>query len=560
MISLFETNAAEVAEERVLARARLALAVASLFAVFQDPTEPTLYAGVAYSVLAAYVGASLLYLLALGRQQTQRRWVALAAHGCDILWLAALTSMTGASSSPLFPFFTFIVLAAAFRWGYTETLATTLVILCVMVVEGMLLTRGTIDGTDAFELNWFLVRVSYMAIAGVLLAYLASHQKQLRLETELVARMLSRLRSETALEPALEAAGRELLRSFGARSLALAVRQNSGSSILWTIDGPTGDIQRAPLSPAEADAYLAQAPSALMLKHRRRGIVLTATSRRSVGAMPTPLAPSQPFATALVASTSYPGDWFGRVFVFDPIRKISNVGGLRLLARVMEFTTPALHTIFLIGRLRSRSEASERARLARELHDTSIQSLIGLEMEVVALGRRTADSALRSGVSTIHSRLQQEIRSLRNLMSHLSKSAASVSSLTERLTEMLAHFQVETGVKARLISPAAIAVPPRIGQEMLRLVEAALSNVRRHSGATMVDVSLDRHREGWRLVVEDDGLGFRDGGRMAARPRMTAPWSMRERVAALGGQLVVERRKDAGVRIEITLPPFILSA
>jgi signal transduction histidine kinase len=560
VISLFETNAAEVAEERVLARARLALAVASLFAVFQDPTEPTLYAGVAYSVLAAYVGASLLYLLALGRQQTQRRWVALAAHVCDILWLAALTSMTGASSSPLFPFFTFIVLAAAFRWGYTETLATTLVILCVMVVEGMLLTRGTIDGTDTFELNWFLVRVSYMAIAGVLLSYLASHQKQLRLETELVARMLARLRSETALEPALEAAGREVLRSFGARSLALAVRQTSGTSILWTIDGPAGNIQRSPLSPAEADAYLAEAPSALILKRRRRGIVLTATSRRSVGAMPTPLAPSQPFATALVASTSYPGDWFGRVFVFDPIRKISNVGGLRLLARVMEFTTPALHTIFLIGRLRSRSEASERARLARELHDTSIQSLIGLEMEVVALGRRTADAALRSGVSTIHSRLQQEIRSLRNLMSHLSKSAASVSSLTERLTEMLAHFQVETGVKARLISPAAIAVPPRIGQEMLRLVEAALSNVRRHSGATMVDVSLDRHREGWRLVVEDDGLGFRNGGRMVGRPRMTAPWSMRERVAALGGQLVVERRKDVGVRIEITLPAFILSA
>ena len=71
---------------------------------------------------------------------------------------------------------------------------------------------------------------------------------------------------------------------------------------------------------------------------------------------------------------------------------------------------------------------------------------------------------------------------------------------------------------------------------------------------------LDRYGDGWRLVVEDDGLGFRDGGRIAARPRMVAPWSMRERVAALGGQVVVERRKEAGIRIEITLPAFILSA
>ena len=62
---------------------------------------------------------------------------------------------------------------------------------------------------------------------------------------------------------------------------------------------------------------------------------------------------------------------------------------------------------------------------------------------------------------------------------------------------MLARFQVETNIRARLLTSAALAAPPRIGQELVRLVEAALSNVRRHSGATAVDVIVERDGDGW---------------------------------------------------------------
>lgn len=559
MISLFESSSESAAQERVLARARLAMATASLLAIFADPTEPLVAPDLAYALLLAYVVFSLLYLLALPSLERQRRWTAAAAHAVDVAWLAFVTSVTGASSSPLFVFFTFVVVAAAFRWGYIETLATTLVVLWVLLLEGVFLSPQVAGGT-AFELNWFLVRVSYLAIAGVLLAYLASHQKQLRLESALVARLLSRLRSETTMDAALETTGRELLRACGARALGIAVRvESSGETIYWTLASSSQEIQRTELPQTEGDAYLADAPSAFILKRRRKGIFMIATSRGVVGPLPSQITPAYPFTIALVASASYP-EWFGRVFVFDPVRRISNIAGVQLLARVTEAISPALHTIFLIARLRARSEASERARLARELHDTSIQSLIGLEMEVLALSRRTADANLRQAMNGVHSRLQQEIRGLRNLMSHLGKTAASSGSITDRLAEMLARFQVESGIAARLVSSAAIAVPSRLAPEILRLMEAALSNVRRHSGATYVNVSLDRHGDGWLLVVEDDGQGFRSIGRAGGRPQVVAPWSLRERVAALGGQLVVDRRKGVGVRIEITLPSFVLSA
>ena len=559
MISLFETDAAGAAQERLLARARVAMAAASLLALYLDPTEPVRYAGSAYLLLLAYVAFSLLYFVVVRTSRQRHRWQAAIAHGTDILWLAVLTSLTGASSSPLFAFFTFIVLAAALQWGYIETLATMLVIIWITLLEGIVLTRMGVVGS-AFELNLFLVRISYMTITGVLLSYLASHQKQLRLESALIARVLAKLRSETKLDAAFETAGRELLHAYGARALGIAVRvPSSGETLYWTLDNrDAAEIASVKLSQIEADAVLSDAPSAFILKRRRGRISMTATSRGVVGPLPSQISPTEAFATALVASASYP-EWYGRVFLFDPVRRISNVAGLQLLARVLEAISPALHTIFLIARLRSRSEASERARLARELHDTSLQSLIGLEMEVLVLSRRTTDATLRSSVTAIHSRLLQEIRGLRHLMAQLGKSDESASSVTDRLSEMLARFQVESGIRTRLVSSAAVAVPPRIGQEILRLIEAALSNVRRHAGATQVDVGLERFGDGWKLVIEDDGHGFR-AVREPGRPQVVTPWSLRERVSALGGELVVDRRKNVGVRIEITLPSFVQSA
>ena len=554
MISVFGEGDTTLGQERILARARLILATMSLAAIYVDPTRPVRYVAAALVLLTAYVVVSFLYLLVVAQMQTLPARLPLYGHIFDGVSFAVLTLITGASSSPLFPFFTFIVLAAAFRWGYRETLGTTLILIWVILLETLLIIIRSDLAESPVELNFFLVRVTYMALTGVLLAFLASHQKQLQTESALVARILSRLRSESTLDLALESTARELLRSFGAQSVAIAVRESrSGQAMLWTLTSDDGEMLRTPLSLAESDDYLAKAPVAFVLRRRRSGVVISAVRKGSVGAVATTVSPSQTFNTALAATASYEEHWFGRIFIFDPARRVRNVEGLGLLMRVTESTAPALHSVFLIRRLRSRSEASERARLARELHDTSIQSLIGLEMDVMALSRKTADSSLRESIDTVHSRLQYEIRSLRNLMAHLNKESSGSRSITERLTETLARFQVDTGIRARLLSSAALAIPPRLGMELQRIVEAAISNVRRHSGATYVDVTLERDGDGWLLVIEDDGVA----GRESTRKATVAPWSIRERVTALGGQLVVEPRDKSGLRVEIKLPAFV---
>jgi signal transduction histidine kinase len=93
----------------------------------------------------------------------------------------------------------------------------------------------------------------------------------------------------------------------------------------------------------------------------------------------------------------------------------------------------------------------------------------------------------------------------------------------------------------------AVVLPASVGLTILRLVQAALSNVRRHSSASWVDVSIERDDDGWLVVIADDGM-------FDKRLQTAAPRTMQERVSALGGQLVVTRREPSGVRVEIHLP------
>jgi signal transduction histidine kinase len=557
------SGSATIAVERVLARARVLLSVTSLVLTFLDPTQPSRWATAAYGFLLLYAAGSVWLVVALRKAQHLPPRAPLAAHLVDILWLAVLTSVTGAPSSPLLPFLTLVVMSGAYRWGAVGTAATTAAVCVLLFVDGVALTSfGSGDPNLGFELNRFIVLAACTTISGVLLAYLASYHKQLHIESASIAWLLARLRSETGLDSALEIAANDLLRMFGAKSLAIAVREtHTDESVAWMLSSSgEGHFRRVRLSPRDVANYLFEANAAFALTRRGDGVRMTLAIDATGAAVPVSDAaidpPDTPFVHALVATMSFHDQWFGRVFLFDPDQRHRGLNGLRLLHRVTTSITPALHSIYLIRRLRSRAGAAERARIARDLHDTSIQSLIGVEMELLALSRRTADKNLGKAVADIQSRLRTEIKALRQLIVPATAST-DAAALTERLTETLGQFQIESGVRARFLSVGSLSVPGHLGREILLLVHAALSNVKRHSRATWVDVTLERDRDGWLLVIEDDGGGFTDGGRFGDRVAATTPWSMRERVSALGGQLVVESRDGPGVRLEVRLPSLV---
>jgi signal transduction histidine kinase len=156
--------------------------------------------------------------------------------------------------------------------------------------------------------------------------------------------------------------------------------------------------------------------------------------------------------------------------------------------------------------------------------------------------------------------LRAEIRALRRFIVPRAGFEPDATALTQRLTEILAKFQIETGIRTRFVSIGAVSVPLHLGRELQLLVHAALSNVRRHSAASRVDVALERDGDGWLLVIEDDGGAFADGPRSGESAGTPAPWSIRERVSTMGGQLVVRHRGGTGVRLEVRLPPLVVPA
>ncbi len=119
----------------MLAIGRTFLTVSGLIAIYIDPTEPARLAELTYAVLFGYVLYSLIVVAFVHRATRVGSRDGEILHGIDILWVATLTFVSSGPTSPFFLFFLFIQLAAAYRWGFRETVVTTAVTVAIFLVE-----------------------------------------------------------------------------------------------------------------------------------------------------------------------------------------------------------------------------------------------------------------------------------------------------------------------------------------------------------------------------------------------------------------------------------------
>jgi two-component system sensor histidine kinase DegS len=212
-----------------------------------------------------------------------------------------------------------------------------------------------------------------------------------------------------------------------------------------------------------------------------------------------------------------------------------------------------------LSRLHSQASATERARVARELHDGTIQALCGIEMKVEALRRRPAVTATDTGLELegVQELLRQEILGLRELMQALRPIELDArEQLPDVLASVVERFRRDTGVSARFVSQGGpFVLEPAVALEIVRIVQEALVNVRKHSRARNVAVRLTRDDGRCRLVVEDDGRGFEFDGHRSAdeldRQRV-GPAIIKERARIVGAALSLHSAPGVGSRIELT--------
>ncbi|MGX5681002.1 sensor histidine kinase [Schumannella luteola] len=195
--------------------------------------------------------------------------------------------------------------------------------------------------------------------------------------------------------------------------------------------------------------------------------------------------------------------------------------------------------------------ASERERLAREIHDTIAQDLTGLVLLAQQARRdlsagRGAEAAEQ--LAMIEENARTALAETRALVAASAPVPLSAGGLAEALDRLASRFTRETGI-AVTVSGATADLERDAEVVLLRCAQESLANVRKHSGARTATLTLSAREGSVRLVVTDDGHGFDP----ASRTDGFGLGGMRDRLALVGGALDVSS-SDSGTTLIATLP------
>ena len=193
---------------------------------------------------------------------------------------------------------------------------------------------------------------------------------------------------------------------------------------------------------------------------------------------------------------------------------------------------------------------AERSRISRDLHDVVLQDLT-YALQKVQRSRTQHDGG--AGLDEAVAALGRSVRGLRSAVYDLSVEAEdhsrflrSLETLVELNREM--YPECEFGLEVRENFPEEL--PEERSRDLLRIVQEALANTRRHSGARHAWIVAGTLPGKLWVEVSDDGRGFDPAGMSAG----TGTRGMRERARALGGELVISSRPDGGTRVRFEMP------
>jgi signal transduction histidine kinase len=208
----------------------------------------------------------------------------------------------------------------------------------------------------------------------------------------------------------------------------------------------------------------------------------------------------------------------------------------------------------------------ERARLARDVHDTIVQDLLSVWMRLEALRRVGAawPVEVTRPLDVLRGSVHAGLDEARRLLAELRSGERGSLDLASALAEVAHRLAEGTGTRVRIETRGADGSPPPPGEvtrALLRIGQEAVANALRHSGAREILVAVEIDPRRVRLVIRDDGRGF-DARGAAAAGAAAAPETaghfglvgMRERARGLGGQVTIESDHGRGTTVRVDIP------
>ncbi len=201
---------------------------------------------------------------------------------------------------------------------------------------------------------------------------------------------------------------------------------------------------------------------------------------------------------------------------------------------------------------------AERDRIARELHDSLAQVLGVIHLQLRSLETRAKDEAshvMADELSQLAETADEAYRDVREAILGLRETVREDDGLEGSLREYLRKYSRQTGILATVTCEGDTrrALSPRVEVQLLRVVQEALTNTRKHSGARHVSVRIDCTGNVPTLTIEDDGVGFDPATAARSMEGGFGMASMRERVEQVGGTLTVHTAPNEGTRIVVAL-------
>lgn len=208
----------------------------------------------------------------------------------------------------------------------------------------------------------------------------------------------------------------------------------------------------------------------------------------------------------------------------------------------------------LLSRARLDGITAERGRLARELHDTVAQGLVAVVTQLESIPRGSLPEAASARVENAKTLARQGLDEARRAVYALRPIALDQLDLTDAVAELVEAARVEAGLHTDLRVDGEPRSTPH-DAALVRIAQEALSNVRRHSAAQRVTVTLTYLDDELLLDIRDDGRGFDPtAGRHPDIAGGHGLPGMAERMALAGGRLTVESEPGAGCVISAAVP------
>jgi signal transduction histidine kinase len=187
----------------------------------------------------------------------------------------------------------------------------------------------------------------------------------------------------------------------------------------------------------------------------------------------------------------------------------------------------------------------EQQRIADTLHGSTLQHLTAIALNLMTLRTGTSTHASTTKiVEDIEASLQEAVRELRSFSYALHPREIDRDGIAATLERYVDGFSRRTGLQVVIeLTDILDALPPKLQEALLRIVQEALANVHRHAAASKVDIKFNRVRKRLHLIVADNGRGVAGDSHKHQTVHGVGIPGMRARVRQFGGEVHIRSRR-----------------